>query len=227
MKKYSRILWGLVFVAAGVVYALNAFEIANINLFFDGWWTLFIIIPCFIGLFNDSDKTDNLIGILVGGLLLLGCQDVISFALLWKLAVPLVIVIIGIRLILSGIFKKKSEDALKKLQEKGTVLKNGTAVFSGVNLDYMGQQFGGAEFNAVFGGITCDLRSAIIESDCVINARVAFGGIDIFVPDNVNVKLYTTAIFGGAEDKKKNNRIDNQHTIYIKSFCIFGGLDVK
>ena len=227
MKKYSRILWGAIFVIAGVIYAINAFEIATINVFFDGWWTLFIIVPCLIGLFKGNDITDNLIGILAGGLLLLCCQNVISFSFLWKLAVPAIIVIIGIRLILSGIFKKKSDDAMKKLQENGTVLQNGTAVFSGIDLDFNGDRFGGAKLNAVFGGITCDLRSAVIESDCVINANVVFGGIDIFVPDNVNVKIYSTSIFGGAEDKKKANRITNKHTIYIKTLCIFGGLDVK
>ncbi len=227
MKKYSRILWGIVFVVASVIYALNALDIAKIDIFFDGWWTLIIIIPCFIGLFREKEKTGNLIGILVGVLLLLACQDVIQFSHVWKMGVPTVIMFIGIRLILSGIFKKQSDDAMEKLEDSGAPMKNGTAVFSGINLEYDGQTFGGAEYNAVFGGITCDMRSAVINSDCVINARAVFGGIDIFVPDDVNVKLHSVSIFGGAEDKKKNNSPDHPHTIYIKCICIFGGLDVK
>ena len=46
MKKVSNILWGIIFVAAGVILALNAIGITHIDLFFDGWWTLFIIVPC-------------------------------------------------------------------------------------------------------------------------------------------------------------------------------------
>ena len=45
MQKLNRILWGVVLVAVGVVFALNALNIVDINIFFDGWWTLFIIIP--------------------------------------------------------------------------------------------------------------------------------------------------------------------------------------
>lgn len=44
MKRISSVLWGIVVVAAGVILALNAFEITSINLFFDGWWTLIIIV---------------------------------------------------------------------------------------------------------------------------------------------------------------------------------------
>ena len=61
MNKLTKILWGIVFIAIGI--GLNALEITSINIFFKGWWTLFIIIPCLIGLFDsDSDgKTGNLI----------------------------------------------------------------------------------------------------------------------------------------------------------------------
>ena len=50
MKKVSGILWGIVLVAVGVILTLNAFGVANVDIFFDGWWTLFIIVPCVIGL---------------------------------------------------------------------------------------------------------------------------------------------------------------------------------
>ena len=51
MNNFSKILWGIVFITLGIVIALNALDITDINLFFYGWWTLFIIITCLIGLF--------------------------------------------------------------------------------------------------------------------------------------------------------------------------------
>lgn len=36
MKKTSGILWGIALVAIGVILALNALGITNINIFFDG-----------------------------------------------------------------------------------------------------------------------------------------------------------------------------------------------
>ena len=61
MKKAGSVLLGIVLIAAGVIWALNEFNVTNINVFFDGWWTLFIIVPCAIGLFTEREKTGNII----------------------------------------------------------------------------------------------------------------------------------------------------------------------
>ena len=63
MKKISSVIWGIVLIAAGALFALNALNITNIDIFFDGWWTLFIIVPCAVGLFTEREKTGNIIGI--------------------------------------------------------------------------------------------------------------------------------------------------------------------
>lgn len=66
MKKTSGILWGIALVAIGVILALNALGITDINIFFDGWWTLFFIIPCLIGLISERDKTCSIIFLCIG-----------------------------------------------------------------------------------------------------------------------------------------------------------------
>ena len=85
MKKFGNVLWGIVLIVIGLIIGGNALGITNINIFFDGWWTLFIIIPCFIGLFKDNEKTGNLIGLLIGVALLLACQDILDFGLILSL----------------------------------------------------------------------------------------------------------------------------------------------
>ena len=107
MKKAGSVLWGIILIAAGVIWALNEFNVTNINVFFDGWWTLFIIVPCAIGLFTEREKTGNIIGIAVGAFLLLCCRDILSFSMLWKLLVPAIIVIIGLKMVLAGLFGNK------------------------------------------------------------------------------------------------------------------------
>ena len=57
MKKFGNILWGLVFIVVGLIIGLNAMGITNINIFFKGWWTLFIIVPSFIDLLKEENKT--------------------------------------------------------------------------------------------------------------------------------------------------------------------------
>ena len=96
----------------GLILGLNATGLIDIDLFFAGWWTLFIIVPCFIGLFTDNDKTGDTVGIAVGVILLLCCQDILNFDILWKLLLPIILIIIG----LSFIFKETlNRDLSKKI----------------------------------------------------------------------------------------------------------------
>ena len=89
-------IWGIVLIILGLIFGLNALEITDIDIFFDGWWTLFIIVPCFIGLITEREKTGNLIGLLVGIALLLGCLDILEFEIIGKLIFPVILVIIGL-----------------------------------------------------------------------------------------------------------------------------------
>lgn len=225
MKKLSSVLWGLVLIAIGVIVGLKAFGM-DINIFFDGWWTVFIIVPCTIGLFTEREKTGNLIGIGVGVFLLLCCQDILSFALLWKLLVPAIIVIVGLKMIFGGLFGNKANEMIATMKQNGNAPRVGCATFSGCNMIFDGEVFEGAELTATFGGVKCDLRHAIIDKDCAITVSATFGGIDILVPQNVNVKTNVNGIFGGVSDKTRSNK-ENTVTIYISGNCIFGGVDIK
>lgn len=227
MKKSSKILWGIVLVSVGVVFALHAFGITNIELFFDGWWTLFIIIPCLIGLFSEREKTGNIIGLTIGVFLLLCCQNILGFDMLWKLAVPAIIFIIGFKLIFGAVFGDKATKMIEASRQNGDSIKKSCATFSGQNLRFDGEQFSGAEFTSVFGSIKCDLRNAVVEKDCVITATSIFGGIDIFVLDNVNIKINSNSIFGGVSDQNHRSTVPGAVTIYINATCMFGGVEIK
>lgn len=227
MRKLSRIIWGIVLVAVGVVFALNALDIMDINIFFDGWWTLFIIIPCTVGLITERDKTGNLIGLLIGVFLLLSCRDILDFSMLWKLAVPAIIIVIGLKCIFGGMFGGKTDKIMAEMKADGASVVNGFAAFSGQNLNFDNEVFTGAELNAVFGGVKCDLRGAIIEKDCVINASAVFGGVDILLPANVNVKVRSNSIFGGVSDKKHINSSQNTVTVYVNGSGMFGGVEIQ
>ena len=225
MKKLSSVLWGILLIAAGVVLALKVTGLAEIEIFFDGWWTLFIIVPCTIGLFTEREKTGNLIGIAIGVVLLLCCRDVLSFSVVWKLLFPAIIVIVGLKLVLTGLFGNKANEMLKKMKLEGKTLESGCATFSGCDLNYDGKVFEGAELTSVFGGVKCDLRKAIIEKDCAIEVCAIFGGIDVLVPDHVNVKVNSTSIFGGVSNKTAAH--PNAPTVYVSGTCMFGGVDIK
>ncbi len=226
MKNGKNIIWGIILIAVGVIFGTNALGFTSVDIFFDGWWTLFIIVPCAIGLFTNRDKAGSIIGLIVGVLLLLACRDVFEFELIRKLAVPVIIILIGVSLIFKG-RSRESVMLLEEAKENGVSPKKCSAAFSGQRVDYTNEVFDGAELNAVFGGIECDLRNAVFEKDAVITVSCIFGGADIFVPENVNVKVSSNSIFGGIDDKKHINRADNKVTLYVNGTCIFGGVDIK
>lgn len=227
MNKLTNILWGLFFVALAIIIGLNSVGLININLFFDGWWTVFIIVPSFLGLLKESDKTAPLIFLIVGVVLLLGCQGLLDFEIIKKLTLPAVLLVIGLSIIFKETISSKLSKKIKELNKQNLSVEDISAVFSGQEVDLKDTEFKGANINAVFGGVKLSLEEVKINEDIVINTCSVFGGIDIKVPNNVNIEIKSTSIFGGVDRKVPKTNIENAKTIYINSFNLFGGLDVK
>ena len=229
MKKIKNTMWGIVFIVIGIIIALNTLKITKIDLFFDGFWTLFIIIPCFIGIFTEKDKKGNIIGLIIGILLLLACRDLLDLGLILKLIVPIILICIGVSFVFKDTIKNKATAKIKELNGKKGAQKEYCAVFSGENVSYSGMAFDGVTLTAVFGGLKCDLSNAVITENVVVNATAIFGGIDIIVPRDMPVRVESTCIFGGVSNKAKEVFAADEHvpTIYINSTCLFGGVEVK
>ena len=218
MKKISTVIVGIVFIVVGIIVGLNSFGITNINIFFDGWWTLFIIIPAINGLVTDEEKTGSIIWLIIGIALLLGCQDLISFDILWKLTLPVILVFIGLSIMFNNNGKKSS---------KSTDDNEYCACFSGQTIKFDGKDFKNAEVNAIFGGITIDLTNAKVKDGAVIDATAVFGGVTILIPEDLKVEIKSTSVFGGVSDKTKNKEKKDKVTLHVNGCSIFGGVDIK
>lgn len=227
MKKIGNVMWGLVLITLGIIFGLNATGLADINVFFKGWWTLFLIIPGFIGLFKDNDKTGDIVLIIIGIILMLSSRGILDFDVIWKLIFPMILVIIGLSIIFKDLFNTKINKEINKLNEKLKKDSDYCSTFGSQNIKYDSEEFKGATLNSIFGGIKLDLRDSIIKKDVVINSTCIFGGITILVPKDVKIKIKSTPVFGGVEDKTKQKIDDKSKTIYINSTTIFGGLDIK
>lgn len=225
MRTVYNVLWGLVFIALGLIFGLNALGITDINIFFKGWWTLFIIIPCGIGLFKNSNRYPNFIGLIIGVVLLLAAQGFITFDIIGKLIIPFIFVAIGIGFLFKETVNSKINEKIKSLNKDG--LREYAAVFAGDKINMQNEKLEGLSLSAVFGGLELDLSQAIVEKDTIINATAVFGGVDIRLPQNANVKVKSTSIFGGVSNKANGAKQENMPTIYINAFCMFGGVDLK
>ena len=225
MRTGKSIMWGIILLLVGVALGINSLGIFDFDIFFDGWWTLFIIIPSFINIFTDDNKVTSIVFLIIGVLLLLACQNIIDFNLIKKLLVPMIIVLVGLSLILKNAFNTKINKSIKEINTNTKASGEYNAVFSGQDIKIGNEEFNGTTVSAIFGGITLDLRNAIINKDIVVNCTAIFGGIDVYVPSNVKVQVKSNSIFGGVDNKSKSS--EEGITIYINATCIFGGVDIK
>ena len=227
MKKSTvSVILGILVVALGVFFggqALGFWEQYKIS--FDGWWTLFIIVPCVISIVNSGLNPFNTIGAGVGVLLLLAAQEVLKDDLGYKLIIPFVIVIFGLSLIFKKPirFKKESNTGIYA----GNSGENYFAVFGGNSPKFDGIDFRGVNSYAIFGGVDLKLQNAIIRRDCVINCYTVFGGTDIYLPKNVKCTVESTPIFGGVDNRFMSEAGENAPTVTIRSISIFGGTDIQ
>ncbi len=227
MNKVKKILWGAVLIIFGVLLALDMLDVVGFSLLFRGWWMLFIIVPCMIGLITDKKKLGSLIGLAIGIALLLAARDIITYGMIWKLAIPAAIVIVGLNMIFRAIGRREAREVAKKLRDNEAVLQTYCATFAGLEPELSGTTFTGADATAIFAGVKLDLRNAVINEDAVIKATAIFGGIDILVPDDLEVKLSSTSVFGSAENKRACGKDKGTHTLYVSATCVFGGVEIK
>ncbi len=233
-KKITPILIGLTMIAIGVGVCGDIAELWNFDLFFDGWWTLFIIIPSISSIVQHGFKLFNSIGLLFGVMFLLQQQDVIENVSFGKLLFPIFFIVCGILIIINAItnqihFNKfvSSHSSNNTKYKTSKDSKNEFAVFGGSAANYNNLEYHGGNCSAVFGGVDLDLTNAIITEDCIIQCQAIFGGIDILLPKNVKLETSSVPIFGGIDNTFTSCPDVNAPTVYVNAFCMFGGVDIK
>jgi hypothetical protein len=81
---------------------------------------------------------------------------------------------------------------------------------------------------ALFGGMDLDLRDAVFEAPVVeIAGFWCFGGLDMKVPEGIDVRDQTAGIFGGTEVRDIGDPAPGAPTLVIKGVALFGGVSVR
>ena len=81
---------------------------------------------------------------------------------------------------------------------------------------------------ALFGGMDLDLRNAIFEAPVVeISGFWCFGGLDIKVPEGIEIQDQTAGIFGGTDVRDVGDPAPGAPTLVIKGVSLFGGVSIK
>ncbi len=224
--KKSNLIWGVIFILAGVLYILNEF----FGLPFDIWdlWPLLIIVPSVSSMLKHGPKVGNIIIFFFGLAILLDSMNIVDDDILDKLFIPVCLIVIGIVFIFRDkLFYKKNVKSLDKDFFKLDDGDSYTAIFSANKVNLPHDVFNGAEITAVFGAVEMNMREAVITDDVVINCTAVFGGVDIFVPAGVNIKVSGLPIFGGVSNKCMDYQNENAPTLFVNATCMFGGVTLK
>lgn len=230
----SNILWGLFFIFLGIGFAGKAFGIWHFTIFFPGWWTLFIIVPCLVSITQNGPQTGSTVGLIIGVMLLLSRQGIINGAIVGKLIFPAILVVIGISIILNNFSRNRipqsdynSDYSSASRNRENEHLNYYTATFASRNENFDNQIFEGANVNAIFGSVSLHLENTIINEDIVINCNSTFGGIELFLPEYVNVRVSGTPIFGDITNRRRGMTNTDAPTVYINATSMFGGVEIR
>lgn len=103
------------------------------------------------------------------------------------------------------------------------------SVFSSGEHIVLDPEFKGGEMNAVFGGISLDLRrTSLPEGVTYLEVNAVFGGITIYVPHGWNIETHLDTVFGGFQDNRLPQEItDTTQRLVIKGSCVFGGGELR
>ncbi|WP_167957848.1 LiaF transmembrane domain-containing protein [Anaerosporobacter faecicola] len=227
-KTLSSTLWGLFFISIGILIVGNIVNFWDVTLFFDGWWTLFLIIPCAIRIISDGIHISPVIGLTIGILLLLMRQDVIDHAMTGKLIIPIIFVIIGLGIIFKNMARNTIHNNIHDFEihyDKNSSYY--TTVFHSRKIYVPNEPFYGASLNSVFGDLLIDLTGAIVTQDIVIHCSCAFGDIQLLVPPTVNIKPSGTQVFGSLKNHASTVQNANKPTIYIDYSAVFGEIVIR
>ena len=211
-KNFTDSIWGIIITAIGVILLGNVFDLWNVKIFFDGWWTLFIIIPSIYSVFRGN-YVGGTCSLIIGLLLFLAANDVITYSVIVKAFWPFILIMIGLSLIVKP----------KRLKNEGKYQPSYIAVMGGSN-EKINDTLKDTSVVAVMGAVELDISSSKVSSDVTINVTSVLGGVEIRVPNDVNVVTSGMPILGGVDNTHKNS---GKHTIYINYTCALGGIEIK
>ena len=222
MRKFKRTeIIGSILVLVGLLLLGNNYKLWNINIFFEGWWTLFIVIPAIINIFEGENVISSLLIFLVGMILFFLCQGLIAWGIFGKLLVPILFVLFGITLI----FKPRSIPKIKK-EKTGPTNTNYVGMFRMVSED-VNYEIKNANCVSIFGGVDLDLTKINSKEDIHIEVISIFGSIKIKAPKNMEVRASGSAVFGSSSDNANGKVTKTLGTIHISYTCIFGQIDIE
>lgn len=221
LEKIYNIGISILFIVYSLVALVLCIFLPKYNILFPGWWTLILIIPSLGSLLFQSNKGSSLYLLIVGILLLLSCNSILSFKKCFTILICLAIIFIGINII-------KTTLKIPNKKDSNTKYVPFYYAFLASTEEKIESKFNGGYTKVVFGYLNLDLRNAKIEKNSTIKVLSIFGETELLLPDSIEVITSNTNILGGTENiRKSNNSAKKNNKVYIESISILGNTKIR
>lgn len=223
----SKMIFGLLLILIGGGFLLDTFQYITFSDTITMWWPLLIVL---FGIAHISKKNPPIFsGLIIIGIGLILQADKLGYIKgdFWDAFWPLILIILGISILLPGRKCPMMKNKNTYQETKGDL--NINTMFSGQHKNIDDKNFKGGSISAMFAGIEIDMSNCeLSEEGAILNLNVAFGGVEISVPNNWNIKISGTPFLGGFEDDTHQiESIDSSKTLIINYSVMFGGIELN
>ena len=246
IRRYlSHLFLGLCVIAVGVGYLGNYLDVlpwTDFTLFFPGWGYLFLIIPSIYFLIRSPFSWFWPICLLIGVLGLISRLEIYSVGTLVSIGLAILVILIGIRIILSPLFKRirrkrirrKVQEAMSdtgivfaESAEAGSNGNNYHVQFGERSIRLDGEEFTSATLAVNFGEMKFDLSDAHITDCAVIDATCSFGELSIILPEGVRADVTRSGAFSEVSNHHRQPKDENTPVVYVNATCSFGEIAIR
>lgn len=217
----SQVLVGIVIVLVGLALLLGTTGLYETGPLLRYVPSLFVVVGLYaLWVSRLRNVFGPLVVILVAGTWQLVALGVVTAASAWTVW-PVFVIVFGLSLLL-GRLRPRVETT-----EQDSV--NLFALFAGRNQRVTSRDFQGGDVAVLFGGAEVDLRDADISTPpATISATALFGGVEVVVPRDWNVRVDVLPVFGAAEDERpRSDAVHDTTDLVVTGFTAFGGVSVK
>ncbi len=233
---------GLVLIIVGALFLLQKLpQTAPIfHHWLFGWPTILIIVGIVLGIKHRFRNIAWLILILIGSYFMLHNNNLININIRPYL-LPIGIIVAGI-VILTGRRRQCNyhpagrwnsgrpavPEAIPNEELSDNFLEV-NSTFGNIEKSIFSKDFKGGKIACTFGGGQLNFAQADFQGVAIIDISITFGGLDLIIPSNWNLKNEVAVVFGSIEDKRKiiPGTTESQKTLILRGNIMFGGIEIK
>jgi len=230
----KRLLLGIIFlilggfILAGNLHLIPASTHYRIKELF--WhWPMILVVLGLIHIVIKDYKVPGIILLLVGGIFMLPHLFNLPFnmrEIFW----PSVFILVGASILLRSNKRHDRKNCCETRSDDQDFMDD-MAFFGGGDKIITSQNFKGGKITCVFGGLNLNLlRSKLAPGKNIVDVFAVFGGLKLVVPEEWDIKIQVTSVFGGFADKRNiaPTAMENkQGELIIRGIAIFGGGEIK